>query len=79
VCKVDLIDGEVTYNRTIAASVLTSRERAEGTCLTCRAVPTGEITIALRDHTFRRPNSFLSAILRYGASPPAEPRGRKDQ
>jgi ferredoxin len=63
-CKVDLLDGQVTYNRTIAASVLSNQERQDGTCLSCRAVPTGEITIALREETLRRTNPFLSALLR---------------
>jgi ferredoxin len=56
ICKVDLLNGEVTYNRTVAETVLTPQERAEGTCLSCRAVPTGEITIALREETLRQTN-----------------------
>ena len=68
VCKVDLLDGEVTYNRTVAETVLTPQERADGTCLSCRAVPDGEITIALREETLRRTNPFLSLLSR-GARP----------
>lgn len=70
ICKVDLLDGEVSYNRTIAETVLTTQERAEGTCLSCRAVPSGEITIALREETLRQTNPFLAALLRGAAAPP---------
>ncbi len=62
VCKVDLVAGEVTYNRPIAANVLTDEERAGGTCLTCRAVPNGDVTIALRDEELRLINPLLRSI-----------------
>jgi CDP-4-dehydro-6-deoxyglucose reductase len=68
ICKVDLLDGEVTYNRVVADTVLTDVERAAGTCLTCRAVPSGPITIALREETLRRVNPFLSMLRRPPAS-----------
>jgi CDP-4-dehydro-6-deoxyglucose reductase len=64
ICKVDLLDGEVTYNRVVADTVLTESERADGTCLSCRAVPNGPITIALREETLRRTNPFLSMFRR---------------
>lgn len=62
VCKVDLREGEVEYNRTIAATVLTDEERATGTCLTCRAVPAGPITIELREEHLRRTNPLLAFL-----------------
>ena len=68
ICKVDLLDGEVSYNRIVADSVLSEQERADGTCLSCRAVPCGEITIALRKEALRRTNPFLSALLRGAGS-----------
>jgi CDP-4-dehydro-6-deoxyglucose reductase len=60
ICKVDLLEGEVEYNRTVAETVLTDDERATGTCLTCRAVPVGDVTIALRDEHLRRVASLLA-------------------
>ena len=60
VCKVDLLVGEVRYDRTVAPEVLTAGERASGTCLTCRAVPVTDVTIALRDQDLRRVSSLLA-------------------
>jgi CDP-4-dehydro-6-deoxyglucose reductase len=60
ICKIDLLDGEVTYNRPVADTVLTEEEKAAGTCLSCRAVPEGSITVALREETLRRTNPFLA-------------------
>jgi CDP-4-dehydro-6-deoxyglucose reductase len=48
VCKVDLLEGRVSYNRRVAAEVLTPAERDEGVCLTCRAVPETDVTISFR-------------------------------
>jgi ferredoxin len=64
VCKVDLLDGEVVYNRTVASTVLTDEEREQGTCLSCRAVPQGDVTIALREDTLRCTNPFIALINR---------------
>jgi ferredoxin len=60
ICKVDLLDGEVAYNRPVADSVLTEEEKANGCCLTCRAVPTSDITIRLREENIRRVASLLA-------------------
>jgi CDP-4-dehydro-6-deoxyglucose reductase len=65
ICKVDLVSGDVDYTRTVAESVLSEDERASGTCLTCRAVPRGDVTIALRDEDLRRVSSLLA---RYAAA-----------
>lgn len=62
ICKVDLLEGTVTYNRPVAATVLTDEERAGGTCLTCRAVPEGDVTIALRGEELRLINPLLRSI-----------------
>lgn len=62
VCKVDLVDGEVSYRHTIAEAVLSPEERAAGGCLSCRAVPLGDVTIALRADVLRRTNPFLALI-----------------
>ncbi len=63
ICKVDLIEGSVTYNRPIAETVLSAEEKATGTCLSCRAVPDGDITIQLRNEHLRL-NSSLQRRLR---------------
>jgi CDP-4-dehydro-6-deoxyglucose reductase len=60
ICKVDLLDGEVVYNRAVADTVLTDDERAEGTCLTCRAVAVTDVTIALRKDNLRRLSSLMA-------------------
>ena len=49
ICKVQLTLGEVTYERPIAANVLTDDERVEGICLSCRAVPRTNIVIELQE------------------------------
>ena len=48
VCKVEIVAGEVEYPTTVANTVLTGDERADGTCLTCRAVPVSDVEIRLR-------------------------------
>jgi ferredoxin len=62
VCKVDLVSGSVTYPVTIAATVLPPEEQSGGTCLTCRAIPTGDIVVRLRNERLRRLNPFLASI-----------------
>lgn len=49
ICKVQLVIGEVRYQRPIAASVLSSDERVAGICLSCRAVPITNIVIELQE------------------------------
>ena len=49
ICKVQLLLGEVTYERPIATSVLSDDERVEGICLSCRAVPLTNIVIELQE------------------------------
>ena len=60
ICKADLRRGSVSYRKTVASTVLTEAERADGTCVTCRAVPDGDVTIALRTGPLRHPNPFLA-------------------
>jgi ferredoxin len=62
VCKVDCLSGQFDYDHPIAETVLTTGERADGTCLTCRAVPDGDITIEMRDEDLRLINPFLRQI-----------------
>lgn len=49
ICKVQLLFGEVRYERPIAGNVLTDDERAEGICLSCRAVPLTNIVVELQE------------------------------
>jgi ferredoxin len=49
ICKVQLVLGEVEYERPVAASVLTDDERVEGICLSCRAVPLTNVVIELQE------------------------------
>ena len=62
ICKVDCREGGFTYNRPIAESVISEDERTDGTCLSCRAVPDGDITIQMRDGDVRLVNKFLNQI-----------------
>ena len=62
VCKVDCQSGQFDYDHPIADTVLTAGERTDGTCLTCRAVPRGDITIEMRDEDLRLINPFLRQI-----------------
>lgn len=62
VCKVDCLSGRFEYDHPIADSVLAAVERTDGTCLTCRAVPRGDITIQMRDEDLRLINPFLRQI-----------------
>ncbi|GAB4075561.1 hypothetical protein GCM10028781_03240 [Nostocoides australiense] len=62
ICKVDCRAGEFHYNRPIADTVINETERADGTCLSCRAVPDGDITIEMRGENVRLVNPFLRQI-----------------
>lgn len=62
VCKVDLRVGSVRYPHVIADTVMTPEEYANGTCLSCRAVPDGDITIELRDERLRIKTRALLAL-----------------
>jgi ferredoxin len=49
VCKIHLVAGEVSYERPVADNVLSEDEKAEGICLSCRAVPLTNVVIELQD------------------------------
>lgn len=68
ICKVDLLNGTVRYAKTVADTVLTTQERQDGTCLSCRAIPDDNITIALRLGELRRTNPFT-----HPGHPPIDP------
>lgn len=62
ICKVDILEGFVTYDHPVAESVLTEAELNEGTCLTCRAVPEGDLTISLREESLQLKSSILRSL-----------------
>lgn len=62
ICKVDCRDGEFTYDHPIADTVISEAEKTDGTCLSCRAVPVGDITIEMRGENVRLVNPFLRQI-----------------
>jgi len=79
ICKVQLVVGEVSYERPIAPQVLSDDERVEGICLSCRAVPLTNIVIELQEGDrlrrvlgFAYPNSSRAT----SAPNPAPPSGR---
>lgn len=62
ICKLDVLEGDFSYNREIADTVITAEERTDGTCLSCRAVPDSDITIQMREYEVRLVNPFLRQI-----------------
>ncbi len=62
ICKLDVEDGSFSYNRPVADTVLTAEERTDGTCVSCRAVPTSDVTIRMRDTSLRLINPLLRQI-----------------
>ena len=62
VCKVDLLEGSVTYDHPVADEVLTAEEREAGVCLTCRAVPDTDIVVRFRTGSLRLVQPWLRAI-----------------
>lgn len=62
ICKVDARAGEFTYDHPVADSVISPDEAVDGTCLSCRAVPTSDLTIELRGESVRLVNPFLRQL-----------------
>jgi len=60
ICKLQLVAGEVRYERPIADSVLSDDERVEGICLSCRAVPITNVLVELQE------GDKLRRVLPYG-------------
>ena len=46
-CALQLVAGNIVYEKTVAQSVLSDEDRAKGVCLPCRAVPTTDAVIRL--------------------------------
>ena len=70
ICKLHIVDGEVAYTHVVAPTVLTDDERADGVCLTCRAVPEGDVTLELRPEDITRPNALASLYAALGIAQP---------
>lgn len=65
VCKLDLLSGDVEYPVAVAETVLTPAERSGGTCLSCRAVPSNDTVVTLRNgDKLRRFAPFLVGPVR---------------
>jgi CDP-4-dehydro-6-deoxyglucose reductase len=77
ICKVDVVVGEVEHRSRIADTVLTADERTAGACLSCRAVPAGDITIEMRDDSLRCVNPLLARLR--GSTSPAGASGSTDK
>ena len=60
ICMVDLVQGEVDYNRTVAEKVLSEADKAAGSCLSCRAVPRTDVVITLREENLRTVNPLMA-------------------
>jgi len=60
ICKLQLVLGEVRYERPIADSVLSDDEKVAGICLSCRAVPITNVLIELQE------GDRLRRVLPYG-------------
>lgn len=48
-CKVELISGQIVYTTTVARVLFSDEERAAGVCLSCTALPVGEVHVRLPD------------------------------
>lgn len=64
VCKLQLVAGEVRYERPIAESVLSDDEKVAGICLSCRAVPITNVLVELQE------GDKLRRVLPYGFASP---------
>jgi ferredoxin len=60
ICKLQLLGGEVRYEKPVAESVLSDDEKVEGICLSCRAVPITNVIIELQE------GDRLRRVLPYG-------------
>ena len=49
VCQAEVVTGSVSHTGPVAEAALPADDRANGACLTCRAVPTADVVIRLRD------------------------------
>ena len=60
ICKLQLVAGEVRYEKPVAESVLSDDEKVAGICLSCRAVPITNVLVELQE------GDKLRRVLPYG-------------
>ena len=60
ICKLQLLAGEVRYEKPVAGEVLSDDEKVAGICLSCRAVPITNVLIELQE------GDKLRRVLPYG-------------
>jgi CDP-4-dehydro-6-deoxyglucose reductase len=80
ICKLELVAGTVTYEKIVADDVLSGDEKAAGKCLTCRAVPDGDVTLHVDDGEISAAPAGLLRFLNISspAAPPAPSMQGKD-
>lgn len=68
ICKLDLIDGDVSYPTTVAETVLPAADRAT-VVLSCRAVPVTDVTVHMPpDAKFKSISPFLAELAKKAAA-----------
>lgn len=70
ICKLHIVEGSVDYTHEVAPTVLTDDERADGVCLTCRAVPEGEVVLEVRPEDVSRPDALATLYASLGLAAP---------
>jgi len=79
VCKLQLVAGEVRYERPVAESVLSDDEKVQGICLSCRAVPITNVIVELQEgDRLRRVLPYGFASMNGGRPTPARPMTKSD-
>jgi CDP-4-dehydro-6-deoxyglucose reductase len=69
-CRVDLVAGEIRLERVVSEQALPAADRADGVTLACRAIPVGNVTIAVpEDGKFRCIAPMLTKLALAGAKP----------
>ncbi|MDQ3943745.1 MAG: 2Fe-2S iron-sulfur cluster-binding protein [Actinomycetota bacterium] len=50
-CKVQLISGQVVYTTTVPRPLFSDEEKVAGVCLSCTALPMGDVYVRLHETT----------------------------
>jgi len=75
VCRVRLVSGRVDYPKVVAESVLSTADRRDGFCLSCRAVPVTDVVIRLGAGDLLRTVAMFQLGRGAGSAPPLEAKG----
>lgn len=62
-CKIDVHEGDFSYERPVSDKVVTPEEADAGVCLPCRAVPEGDMTVEFRENSLRLVNPLMRSLL----------------